>query len=222
MTIVLRRQARDRHGKSTQKERERAMRFLALMQRQWLDGSYKTYFRPLRQTPLPYPLTPGETVTQSVALAIEDNSAGNSAAAADASAAAAAAAAAAAVRVRMGGVMPGAAPLPRIGVGVPPSHAVAMANAMRASASSEESLLMNPQFLWCTLDARGASSDDELVEQLKAYAALKTYGEMAHQPFGIVLEVGLSISACMLWPRWSPQIVLSSLQHFIAGTLRDN
>ena len=190
------------------------------MQRQWLDGSYKTYFRPLRQTPLPYPLTPGETVTQSVALAIEDNSAGNSAAAADASAAAAAAAAA--VRVRMGGVMPGAAPLPRIGVGVPPSNAVAMAKAMRASASSEESLLMNPQFLWCTLDARGASSDDELVEQLKAYAALKTYGEMAHQPFGIVLEVGLSISACMLWPRWSPQIMLSRLQHFIAGNLRDD
>eukprot|EP01046_Picozoa_sp_COSAG06_P020896 COSAG06_NODE_1549_length_9130_cov_6.206289_3_plen_206_part_00 len=187
-----------------ERERERELRFLTLLQRQWLDGSYKTYFRPLRQTPLPYPLTPGETVTQSVALAIEDNSAGTSAAAAaEASSASAdaSAAAAAAVRVSMGGVMPGAAPLPRIGVGVPPSHAVAMAKAMRASASSEESLLMNPQFLWCTLDARGASSDDEVMEQLKAYAALKTYGEMAHQPFGIVLEVRLSISACILWPR---------------------
>ena len=48
---------------------------------------------------------------------------------------------------------------------------------------------MNPQFLWCTLDARDDAND--LVKQLQAYAAIKSFGEMAHQPFGIVLEVSV-------------------------------
>lgn len=56
---------------------------------------------------------------------------------------------------------------------------------------------MNPQFLWCTLDARDVTSLNERgdehdpIKQLQAYAAIKSYGEMAHQPFGIVLEVGV-------------------------------
>ena len=41
-------------------------------QRQWLDGSYKTYFRPLRLTPLPYPVEVGESVKQQVTLNILD------------------------------------------------------------------------------------------------------------------------------------------------------
>ena len=40
------------------------------------------------------------------------------------------------VSVRLGGSIPGAAALPRIGVGVPPAHAKAMATAMRASAGN--------------------------------------------------------------------------------------
>jgi hypothetical protein len=58
-----------------------------------------------------------------------------------------------------------------------------------------DNLLMNPQFLWCTLDARGITfpykcgDEHDLVKQLQAYAAIKSFGEMAHQPFGIVLEV---------------------------------
>ena len=48
---------------------------------------------------------------------------------------------------------------------------------------------MNPQFLWCTLDAR--NNENDLVKQLQAYAAIKSFGEMAHQPFGIVLEVSM-------------------------------
>ena len=64
-----------------------------------------------------YPLTPGETVTQSVSLtissglsdpAVEDGNVATTSAA-----------------VTLGGVIPGAAPLPKIGVGVPPAHAAA-------------------------------------------------------------------------------------------------
>ena len=61
-----------------------------------------------------------------------------------------------------------------------------------------DNLLMNPQFLWCTLDGRAASGgegQEGLVEQLQAYAAIKSYGDMAHQPFGIVLEVGRAHAA---------------------------
>jgi hypothetical protein len=57
---------------------------------------------------------------------------------------------------------------------------------------------MNPQFLWCTLDGRAASGgegQEALLEQLQAYAAIKSYGDMAHQPFGIVLEVGRAHAA---------------------------
>lgn len=39
-------------------------------QRQWLDGSFKSYFRPLRRTPLPYALEPGDCVEQSVTLTL--------------------------------------------------------------------------------------------------------------------------------------------------------
>lgn len=35
-------------------------------QRQWLDGSFKTYYRPLREAPLPYSIEGGATVSQSV------------------------------------------------------------------------------------------------------------------------------------------------------------
>lgn len=58
-----------------------------------------------------------------------------------------------------------------------------------------DNLLMNPQLLWCTLDARAASGEQELLEQLQAYAAIKSFGEMAHQPFGIVLEVSRAFAA---------------------------
>ena len=93
-------------------------------QRQWLDGSYKTYFRPLSQTPLPYPLSPGDTVRQAVGLTISNPSPDGAAAAEDAPTATAPA-------VILGGLLPAAAPLPKIGVGVPPAHAEATAAAMR-------------------------------------------------------------------------------------------
>jgi hypothetical protein len=56
-----------------------------------------------------------------------------------------------------------------------------------------DNLLMNPQFLWCTLDGRVDKHD--LVKQLQAYAAIQSFGEMAHQPFGIVLEVRMQPKA---------------------------
>ena len=91
-------------------------------------GSYKTYFRPLRQTPLPYPLAQGETVVQSVSLLVSDDASRSSnAATIDAPS----------VSVNLGGVIPGAASLPKIGVGIPPAHAAAMAKAMRASAGND-------------------------------------------------------------------------------------
>jgi hypothetical protein len=92
-------------------------------------GSYKTYFRPLRQIPLPYPLAQGETVKQSVSLVISDQNAPTT----DTESANETAPS---VSVRLGGSIPGAAALPRIGVGVPPAHAKAMATAMRASAGN--------------------------------------------------------------------------------------
>ena len=75
-------------------------------QRQWLDGSYKTYFRKLSQTPLPYPLTPGEAVTQSVSMTVSSPTAhGNEVPDENA---------ATTLSVALGGVIPGAAPLPKV------------------------------------------------------------------------------------------------------------
>lgn len=93
-------------------------------------GSYKTYFRPLRQTPLPYPLTQGETITQSVSLIINDENVSETLPVDNETAQT--------VSVKFGGLIPGAAAFPRIGMGVPPTQAAAMAKAMRASAGNSE------------------------------------------------------------------------------------
>ena len=92
-------------------------------------GSFKTYFRPLRQTPLPYPLAQGEKVTQSVSLVVKDKNVSITSPVVNETAQN--------VVVSFGGVIPGAAALPKIGVGVPPAHAAAMAKAMRASAGND-------------------------------------------------------------------------------------
>ena len=139
------------------------------MLRSRLDGSYKTYFRPLRQTPLPYPLTPGEDVQQSVSISIDGPP----------MPAAPAEAASGSVSVAVGGPLPSAAPFPKIGLGVPAEHAVATAAAMRehvqGGGDGGSGLLMDPQFLWCTLDARGDDSSGlaHTVESLRAFAEMQ-------------------------------------------------
>lgn len=117
-------------------------------QRNWSDASYKTYVRPL-SAPWPYTIAAGETVSQSVSLAI------------DGPLPAPAEAASRAVTVTVGEP---AGPMPQIGLALAPEHIAATAQAADLIKRA------GPQLLVCHFDPRAGHGAEEM-------AAFRSVGE---------------------------------------------
>ncbi len=117
-------------------------------QRNWSDASYKTYVRPLA-APWPYTIAAGESVSQSVSLAI------------DGPLPAPATAASRAMTVTVGAP---AGPMPQIGLALAPEHAAAT---RQAAALIKRA---GPQLLVCHFDPRDGHGAEEM-------AAFRSIGE---------------------------------------------
>lgn len=144
-------------------------------QRQWLDASFKTYFRPLSTTPLPYDVSAGSRIQQSVIISLSERSA----------------ATASPARRRRSEPVPwaprvgedtsyqahvhvyptadavaGGPRLPSIGVAAPDLEAIKY-----AGNSGAATLLDRLQHVWCRFDL-GEPDEGRLVAQAACYAEL--------------------------------------------------